>query len=107
MDDGCRLLDFALKRAAASSSRGWRGGSPRDDAGTRPCGHHPTANRAARVRGARAAPSCAAARGGQTWADNGRPRMHEDLMDAALDQARVARDAGEVPIGAVVSIDGE
>src|SRR5438093_1675138 len=33
--------------------------------------------------------------------------MHEDLMDAALDQARVARDAGEVPIGAVVSIDGE
>src|SRR5207248_10711522 len=48
-----------------------------------------------------------AARGEQTWADNGRPRMHEDLMDAALDQARVARDAGEVPIGAVVSIDGE
>src|SRR5437870_6627519 len=48
-----------------------------------------------------------AARGEQTWADNGRRRMHEDLVDAAPDQARVARDAGEVPIGAVVSIDGE
>jgi tRNA(adenine34) deaminase len=29
------------------------------------------------------------------------------LMDAALEQAALARDAGEVPIGAVVSIDGE
>ena len=30
----------------------------------------------------------------------------DDLMSAALDEARRARDAGEVPIGAVVSIDG-
>jgi len=30
----------------------------------------------------------------------------DDLMAAALDEARRARDAGEVPIGAVVSIDG-
>ena len=29
------------------------------------------------------------------------------LMDAALEQAGLARDAGEVPIGAIVSIDGE
>ena len=29
------------------------------------------------------------------------------LMDAALDQAALAREAGEVPIGAIVSIDGE
>ena len=28
-------------------------------------------------------------------------------MDAALEQAALGRDAGEVPIGAVVSIDGE
>ena len=28
------------------------------------------------------------------------------LMDAALDEARRARDAGEVPIGAVVAVDG-
>ena len=28
-------------------------------------------------------------------------------MDAALAEARAARDAGEVPIGAVVAIDGE
>jgi tRNA(adenine34) deaminase len=28
-------------------------------------------------------------------------------MDAALEQAGLARDAGEVPIGAIVSIDGE
>ena len=33
--------------------------------------------------------------------------MHEVLMEAALEQARVARDAGEVPIGAVVSVEGE
>jgi tRNA(adenine34) deaminase len=33
--------------------------------------------------------------------------MHEVLMEAALEQARSARDAGEVPIGAVVSIAGE
>ena len=32
---------------------------------------------------------------------------HEELMGAALDQARQAREAGEVPIGAVVAIDGE
>jgi tRNA(adenine34) deaminase len=32
---------------------------------------------------------------------------HEDLMTAALAEARRARDAGEVPIGAVVAIDGE
>ena len=29
------------------------------------------------------------------------------LMEAALEQARLARDAGEVPIGAVVAIGGE
>jgi len=29
------------------------------------------------------------------------------LMDAALAQAELARDSGEVPIGAIVSIDGE
>jgi tRNA(adenine34) deaminase len=29
------------------------------------------------------------------------------LMTAALDEARRARDAGEVPIGAVVAVDGE
>jgi tRNA(adenine34) deaminase len=32
---------------------------------------------------------------------------HVQLMDAALAQAELARDAGEVPIGAIVSIDGE
>jgi tRNA(adenine34) deaminase len=32
---------------------------------------------------------------------------YDTLMDAAIDEARHARDAGEVPIGAVVSIDGE
>jgi tRNA(adenine34) deaminase len=32
---------------------------------------------------------------------------HNRLMDRALEQAALARDAGEVPIGAVVSIDGE
>ena len=31
---------------------------------------------------------------------------HVALMDAALDEARRARDAGEVPIGAVVEVDG-
>ena len=31
---------------------------------------------------------------------------YDTLMDAALDEARRARDAGEVPIGAVVAIDG-
>jgi tRNA(adenine34) deaminase len=31
--------------------------------------------------------------------------MHEEWMDAALDEARRARDAGEVPIGAVVVLD--
>ena len=32
--------------------------------------------------------------------------MYDDWMDAALDQARRARDAGEVPIGAVFALDG-
>jgi tRNA(adenine34) deaminase len=32
---------------------------------------------------------------------------HDALMTAALAEARRARDAGEVPIGAVVAIDGE
>jgi tRNA(adenine34) deaminase len=31
----------------------------------------------------------------------------QQLMDAALAQADLAREAGEVPIGAIVSIDGE
>jgi len=31
---------------------------------------------------------------------------HDELMAVALDEARRARDAGEVPIGAVVAIDG-
>ena len=31
---------------------------------------------------------------------------HDELMDAALAEARLARDAGEVPIGAVVALDG-
>jgi tRNA(adenine34) deaminase len=30
-----------------------------------------------------------------------------DLIAAAIDQARLARDAGEVPIGAVVALGGE
>jgi tRNA(adenine34) deaminase len=32
---------------------------------------------------------------------------HDDLMAEALEEARRARDAGEVPIGAVVAIEGE
>ena len=32
--------------------------------------------------------------------------LHDALMAAALDEARRARDAGEVPIGAVVAING-
>ena len=32
---------------------------------------------------------------------------HEDFMRAALEQARLAIDAGEVPVGAVVVSDGE
>ena len=32
---------------------------------------------------------------------------HIELMAAALEEARRARDVGEVPIGAVVAIDGE
>ena len=32
--------------------------------------------------------------------------MYDEWMDAALDEARRARDAGEVPIGAVVARDG-
>jgi tRNA(adenine34) deaminase len=31
---------------------------------------------------------------------------HDFLMKAALEQAHLARDAGEVPIGAIVSLDG-
>ena len=31
---------------------------------------------------------------------------HDVLMELAIEQARRARDAGEVPIGAVVAIDG-
>jgi len=34
------------------------------------------------------------------------PVEHDALMDAALEQAQRARDAGEVPIGAVVSLHG-
>jgi tRNA(adenine34) deaminase len=33
--------------------------------------------------------------------------VHADFMRAALEQARLAIDAGEVPIGAVVVIDGQ
>ena len=33
--------------------------------------------------------------------------IYDALMNAALNEARRARDAGEVPIGAVVAIDGE
>jgi tRNA(adenine34) deaminase len=32
---------------------------------------------------------------------------HDDMMAAALDEARRAGDAGEVPVGAVVVMDGE
>jgi tRNA(adenine34) deaminase len=32
--------------------------------------------------------------------------MHEPFMRAALEQARLGRDAGEVPIGAVIVVDG-
>jgi len=35
------------------------------------------------------------------------PSALDTLMLAALEQARLARDAGEVPIGAVVAIEGE
>jgi tRNA(adenine34) deaminase len=35
------------------------------------------------------------------------PEQLDALMSAALDDARRARDAGEVPIGAVVSMNGE
>jgi len=39
---------------------------------------------------------------------HGRPVVDfDDLMQEALDEARSARDAGEVPIGAVVALDGE
>lgn len=31
---------------------------------------------------------------------------YDELMNAALEEARRARDAGEVPIGAVVALDG-
>jgi len=40
--------------------------------------------------------------------DNGRRLMDdESLMGAALEEAHRAREAGEVPIGAVVAVDGE
>jgi tRNA(adenine34) deaminase len=32
--------------------------------------------------------------------------MYDEWMAAALDEARRARDAGEVPIGAVIALDG-
>ena len=35
------------------------------------------------------------------------PAVHEEFMRAALEQARLAIDAGEVPIGAVVVIAGQ
>ena len=35
------------------------------------------------------------------------PAVHEEFMRAALEQARLAIDAGEVPIGAVIVIDGQ
>jgi tRNA(adenine34) deaminase len=35
------------------------------------------------------------------------PAAFDGLMAAALDEARRARDAGEVPIGAVVALDGD
>ena len=34
-------------------------------------------------------------------------RMHDAFMRLALDQARRAEDAGEVPVGAVVVLDGQ
>jgi tRNA(adenine34) deaminase len=34
-------------------------------------------------------------------------QIYATLMDAALEEARRARDAGEVPIGAVVALGGE
>ena len=34
-------------------------------------------------------------------------RMHDAFMRLALDQARRAEEAGEVPIGAVVVLDGQ
>lgn len=33
--------------------------------------------------------------------------MHETFMRAALEQAKIARDKGEVPVGAVIVCDGE
>ena len=33
--------------------------------------------------------------------------LHDRLMAAALEQAALARDAGEVPVGAVVAVDDE
>ena len=36
-----------------------------------------------------------------------RPSMYDTWMEAALEEARRARDAGEVPIGAVVTLNGE
>jgi tRNA(adenine34) deaminase len=43
--------------------------------------------------------------------DSGQPdrwnQVHGHLMSAALDEARRARDAGEVPVGAVIAVHGE
>jgi tRNA(Arg) A34 adenosine deaminase TadA len=33
--------------------------------------------------------------------------MHEEFMRAALEEAKIARDEGEVPVGAVIVCDGE
>jgi tRNA(adenine34) deaminase len=33
--------------------------------------------------------------------------VYDSLMEAALEQAALARDAGEVPIGAIVAVGGE
>jgi tRNA(adenine34) deaminase len=42
----------------------------------------------------------------ETHSSNMSAEFHDSLMVAALEEARRAGDAGEVPIGAVVAIDG-
>jgi tRNA(adenine34) deaminase len=44
---------------------------------------------------------------GVTDADNSVDAQHERMMAAALDEAKRARDAGEVPIGAIVVAGGD
>ena len=44
--------------------------------------------------------------GGEAGIDVNGPVDFDSLMDAALAEAARARDAGEVPIGAVVAVDG-